>query len=280
MAQSNTSAGFSRILEHLSAALAESLSSMTGQTFTVAPRGEEEEVPPESPPASPVEWQQWFSSSPEPGLWMTASRDLWVAAGSMVLAAVGIEAAADEDCRSTWIEILGQTMSGVAIRVTADVQHEVTSDRGEEGDKASGLLVAGLTVACGERSWLVKASCSAALLSLYEPKSATQVPSSPEGAFSRTFDLLLDVALPVSVSFGKTVLAIREVLKLNTGSIVELNRLISEPVEVIVNDCVIARGEVVVVEGNYGVRILQLASREDRLRTGMDTSFKAAGAER
>lgn len=65
---------------------------------------------------------------------------------------------------------------------------------------------------------------------------------------------------------------IREVLKLNTGSIVELDRFVTDPVEVIVNDCVIARGEVVVVDGNYGVRISQLASREDRLRSGMAES--------
>jgi flagellar motor switch protein FliN/FliY len=46
-----------------------------------------------------------------------------------------------------------------------------------------------------------------------------------------------------------------------------LNRSVSEPVEVIVNKCVIARGEVVVIEGNYGVRIDQIISRQDRLRT-------------
>lgn len=50
-----------------------------------------------------------------------------------------------------------------------------------------------------------------------------------------------------------------------------MNRYFEDPVEVIVNDCVIARGEVVVVDGNYGVRINELASREDRLRTGMST---------
>jgi flagellar motor switch protein FliN/FliY len=48
---------------------------------------------------------------------------------------------------------------------------------------------------------------------------------------------------------------------------VELNRAVSEPVEVIVNNCVIARGEVVVVDGNYGVRIIQILSRRERLRT-------------
>ena len=97
-------------------------------------------------------------------------------------------------------------------------------------------------------------------------------------AASKTPELLLDVPLPVSVSFGKTSLQIREVLKLNTGSVVELDRLVSEPVEVIVNHCVIARGEVVVVDGNYGVRVTHLASREDRLRSGMSEASSRLGA--
>jgi flagellar motor switch protein FliN/FliY len=82
-----------------------------------------------------------------------------------------------------------------------------------------------------------------------------------------TMDLLLEVELPVSISFGKTELPMKDVLKLTTGSIVELNRSVSEPVEVLVNHCLIARGEVVVVEGNYGVRIQHIASRQDRMRS-------------
>ena len=80
-------------------------------------------------------------------------------------------------------------------------------------------------------------------------------------------DLILDVELPVSISFGKTELPMKDVLKLTTGSIVELNRGVNDPVEVMVNHCLIARGEVVVVEGNYGVRIQQIASRLDRMRS-------------
>ena len=82
-----------------------------------------------------------------------------------------------------------------------------------------------------------------------------------------TMDLLLDVELPVSISFGKTEILMKDVLKLTTGSIVELNRGVNEPVEVLVNHCLIARGEVVVVEGNYGVRIQQIVNRQDRLRS-------------
>jgi flagellar motor switch protein FliN/FliY len=83
----------------------------------------------------------------------------------------------------------------------------------------------------------------------------------------RNLDLLMEVELPVGVSFGRTRMRLKEAVKLTTGSIVELNRAISEPVEVIVNNCVIARGEVVVIEGNYGIRIHQIVSREERLRT-------------
>jgi flagellar motor switch protein FliN len=93
--------------------------------------------------------------------------------------------------------------------------------------------------------------------------------TSPVGGVnsSKTFDLLLDVELPISVSFGRAQLALKDVLKLTTGSIVELNRAITEPVEIIVNNCVIARGEVVVLDGNFGVRIQGVVSRQERLRT-------------
>ena len=79
--------------------------------------------------------------------------------------------------------------------------------------------------------------------------------------------MLLHVELDLSVSFGTTHLNLQEVLKLASGSIVELNRSVAEPVDVLVNNCVIARGEVVVVDGNYGIRVTEIVSRQDRMRT-------------
>ena len=76
----------------------------------------------------------------------------------------------------------------------------------------------------------------------------------------------MDVELPVSISFGRTRIPLKDVLKLTTGSIVELNRGVGEPVEVLVNQSLIARGEVVVIDGNYGVRIQQIIRSDDRLR--------------
>jgi flagellar motor switch protein FliN len=78
-------------------------------------------------------------------------------------------------------------------------------------------------------------------------------------------DMVLDVELPITVSIGSAQLPLRDVVKLTTGSIVELDRLVSDPVDILVNNRVIARGEVVIIEGNYGVRILQVVSRSERL---------------
>ena len=98
-------------------------------------------------------------------------------------------------------------------------------------------------------------------------EGAPALPAESPNQPSRTMELLLDVDLPVSISFGKTQLPLRDVLKLMTGSIVELNRGVNDQVDVLVNHCLVARGEVVVVEGNYGVRIQEIASRRERLRS-------------
>ena len=80
-------------------------------------------------------------------------------------------------------------------------------------------------------------------------------------------DLLLDVELPVRVSFGQTEMQLRDVFKLGTGSVIELDKSVNDPVTVIVNNKPIAKGEVVMVDGNYGVRILEVESTADRIRS-------------
>jgi flagellar motor switch protein FliN/FliY len=84
---------------------------------------------------------------------------------------------------------------------------------------------------------------------------------------ARNLELLLDVEMPVSVSFGSTRLLLKDVAKLTTGSIIELDRSLSEPIQLVVNNCSIARGDVVVVDGKFGVRIKEIMSRHDRLRS-------------
>jgi flagellar motor switch protein FliN len=80
-------------------------------------------------------------------------------------------------------------------------------------------------------------------------------------------DLLLDVELPVSVSFGNSEMQLKDVLKLGAGSVIELDKSVNDPVTIIVNRKPIAKGEVVMVDGNYGVRILEVESTADRIRS-------------
>jgi len=80
-------------------------------------------------------------------------------------------------------------------------------------------------------------------------------------------DVILDIELPLTVRFGKTELALQALTQLGPGSVIDLDRSPDEPVDVLINDKVIARGEVVVVAGNYGVRVTEVMSAVDRIRT-------------
>jgi len=88
---------------------------------------------------------------------------------------------------------------------------------------------------------------------LHLADSATGARSVP-----RTLDTLMNIDLPVSVSFGTAEMPLADVLRLSIGSIVEFNHLLNEPVNIIVNNCLVARGDVVVVDANYGVRISEV----------------------
>ena len=80
-------------------------------------------------------------------------------------------------------------------------------------------------------------------------------------------DVILDIDLPVVVRFGHTELPIRALTRLGPGSVIDLGRSPDDPVEVLVSNRVVAHGEVVIVGGNYGVRILDVASQSERARS-------------
>jgi flagellar motor switch protein FliN len=80
-------------------------------------------------------------------------------------------------------------------------------------------------------------------------------------------DLILDIELPLWVRFGETAMTLQALTKLGPGTTLDLERSPDDPVDVMVNNTVIARGEVVVVSGNYGVRVIEVVSAHDRLRS-------------
>ncbi|MHB1563363.1 MAG: flagellar motor switch protein FliN [Leptospirillum sp.] len=80
-------------------------------------------------------------------------------------------------------------------------------------------------------------------------------------------DFLLDVALTISVQVGTAKMLIKDLLQLGQGSVVELEKLAGEPMEILVNDKLIARGEVVMVNDKYGVRLTDIVSPVERVRS-------------
>ena len=91
------------------------------------------------------------------------------------------------------------------------------------------------------------------------PEEAQQVVESPASAGANLAEILMDVTMPVSVSLGRTKMYMKDLLHLTNGSIVELDQDLGDEVEIRVNNCVLAYGEVVAVDGNYAVRILRMA---------------------
>ncbi|OIJ13155.1 flagellar motor switch phosphatase FliY [Anaerobacillus alkalilacustris] len=83
---------------------------------------------------------------------------------------------------------------------------------------------------------------------------------------AKNLNMLLDIPLQVTVELGRTKRSIKEILELSQGSIVELDKLAGEPVDILVNSKLIAKGEVVVIDENFGVRVTDIISQTDRLK--------------
>lgn len=117
-----------------------------------------------------------------------------------------------------------------------------------------------------------------------EPQHVSSGPNQPErtaniqpAAFSnfekpalneqeaKNLDMLLDIPLEVTVELGRTKRSIKEILELAPGSIVELDKLAGEPVDILVNQRLIAKGEVVVIDENFGVRVTDIVSQKERI---------------
>ncbi len=81
----------------------------------------------------------------------------------------------------------------------------------------------------------------------------------------RNLSLILDIPLRVAVELGRTKMVVNELLNLGQGSVIELNKLAGEPMEVLVNDKLVARGEAVVVNEKFGVRLTDIISPSERV---------------
>ena len=100
---------------------------------------------------------------------------------------------------------------------------------------------------------------------LNKTESSGDTSSTQSGVKDRNLNLILDIPLKVTVELGRTKMPVSELLNLTQGSVIELMKLAGEPMEVLVNDKLIARGEAVVVNEKFGVRLTDIISPSERI---------------
>lgn len=112
------------------------------------------------------------------------------------------------------------------------------------------------------RSTAVQPPVASAGDALPVPAETGEIPGAPQN-----LDVILDVDLPISVRFGMTEMTLQTLTRIGPGTVIDLDRSPDDPVELLISGKVVARGEVVVVMGNYGVRITEVVSMAERIRS-------------
>jgi flagellar motor switch protein FliN len=185
------------------------------------------------------------------------------------------------DQKAGWAEILREVAEAAAGDLLAQTGRPCRVEKFEPIESESKVSRA-FQLKAGERSWtlLVKDDvCAAAKEALAAeappPPAAAQSGSTPISAdqaplpavLSSGMELLLDVELEASLRFGCREMPLGEILDLGPGDVVQLDRHVADPVDLIVGDKIVARGEVVLVNGNFGLRVTEVAAPKKRLET-------------
>lgn len=164
---------------------------------------------------------------------------------------------------------MASAIAGILTESAAAVASALAGDHGEFSirvDCVSGLAFGGMFVvplsAPGDPSGApVLLYFDAQLMNSFEGSAAARESGGHRGDRSivpGNLKLVMDVELNVSLRFGQRQLPLREVLELTSGSVIELDRMVDEPVELLLDGKVVARGEAVIIDGNYGLRVTEI----------------------
>jgi flagellar motor switch protein FliN/FliY len=204
-------------------------------------------------------WKQVVLGDASFNVWVGAAETLWSALSE------GPEA------QSSFFEMLGQANSGMAAVFSAGFPTPLRCEDGLIEAPVLPLDVASTQVKVEFRGaeagvlLLLVENAGLAILSPAEPAPLPAMAGPEMNASPAMLSRLMELQLPVSVLLGRANMTIKEALKLVSGSIIELDRQVGDHVEVIVHGTVVAKGEIVSVKGNYGVRIKEVISRQDRI---------------
>ena len=183
------------------------------------------------------------------------------------------------DQKAGWAEILNEVAGAAAGEMLAQTGKKCRVEKFEEAPGESKISCA-FQLKSGEKAWtiLVRDEVRAPKVAA-APPPAVQPPaapppadqpvaqSAPSPSLSAGIELLLDVELEAALRFGCKELPLADILDLGPGDVVQLDRNVADPVDLIVGDKIVARGEVVLVNGNFGLRVTEVASPKRRLES-------------
>jgi flagellar motor switch protein FliN len=173
------------------------------------------------------------------------------------------------DQKAGWGEVLKETFDAAAGELLAKTGRKCRVEKFEAAAAGRNITRA-FQLKAGERSWTILI-CDE--LKAERPVPEPQIPATPASAaeprptLSPGLELLLDVELEASLRFGCREMLLGEILDLGPGDVVQLDRQVSDPVDLIVGDKIVARGEVVLVNGNFGLRVSEVAAPRRRLES-------------
>jgi flagellar motor switch protein FliN len=195
--------------------------------------------------------------------WVGAHESTWNTLGR------ASEDASSDDSKAAYLEIIGQTQQSTASGLSAALPEHLECRRGQVGSspKAESVFFAliGVTIGGEQLPALVLALDKPILDVLATATNFGETASIEMDHSGLMLDRLLNLEMPVSVALGRTQMAIRDLLKLVSGSVIELDQGVEDHADLIVHGTVVAKGEIVSVKGNYGIRIKELISQKDRI---------------
>ncbi len=177
------------------------------------------------------------------------SADISADTGSDFEKTVNPEDANEDDAEAEMLKMMEQS------NVLGDDEKVVNPEDASEDDAEAEMLK------------MMEQSAGAAPEEPVVQKASFSEFSDPPKQEPKNLNLLMDVSLPISIELGRTAMAIEDILNLGPGSVVELDKLAGEPVDLLVNNKLLAKGEVVVIDENFGVRITNMVSKPDRIRS-------------
>jgi len=181
------------------------------------------------------------------------------------------------DQKAGWSELLREVADAASGELYAKSGTKVKVESFEESQPEAKISRA-FQLKAGERVWTIlvrdEVKAPKAAAPPPQPKAAAPAPPPPSAppppqapAMSPGVELLLDVELEAALRFGCREMPLAEILNLGPGDVVQLDRHVADPVDLVVGDKIVARGEVVLVNGNFGLRITEVAAPRKRLES-------------